>query len=213
METGLTHGLILTKSYTDEPVVPGLLSGLQSLKMHCEQPSLLIVIATEQVIDNCNKRICESDEKLDDLEETMGQHEYEDRPKGNPLEIDFLSTTSALNHISKRLAVDVLRLSTMQVALEKISQWKKEIADSQNLTKQTEGIGLTEKHSHGFRMIDEKIAYLTNHCRVLRLRGEHEEKRTRSLIRVVRNPFLKLEEALMRRGLPIYGPKGRKSEH
>ena len=143
----------------------------------------------------------------------MGQHEYEDRLKGNPVDIDFLSTTSALNHISKRLAVDVLRLSTMQVALEKISQWKKEIADSQNLPKQAESIELAEEQSHGFRMIDEKIAYRTNHCRVLRLRGEYEEKRTRSLVQVVRNSFLKLEEALMRRGLPIYGPKGRKSEH
>lgn len=191
-QTRLTHGLLLAKSHDHIPVIPELLSGLQDQQMYCGQPLLLALLSTEQVIDSCNERINTADRKLNELEATMGQHEYDDRPKGNPLELNFLATTRALNHISRMVGVDVSRLGCVLVALEKILDWKKEIMESQIRSRDADNITTTEEVSNDFRMVDEKIAYLSGNCRVLIPRAELEEKRTRMLIQVVRSPLPKL---------------------
>jgi len=174
-------------------VTPRFLSDLENIGMRCEQPSLLALLAIEQVIDDCKERIRISNEKLGDLEEAMGQHEYEDRPKGNPLEIDFVAITSALNHTSKRLAVDVTRLGSVLIALDQISEWGKEISESQIKLSHAEDDAATKEFSNSCCMVDEKIAYLTDRCHILRLETDYLEKRTRSLIQVVRNHFLKMK--------------------
>jgi Mg2+ and Co2+ transporter CorA len=189
-ETRLTYGLLLTKSNTYSPVATRLLSSLYELKSCCDQPMLLALLSSEQVTDDCNERIRASEKKLSDLEETMGQHEYKDRPKGNPLNINFLATTSALNHISKRLAVDVCELGSVLIALEKISDWKKEITENREEHRKAGNAMVAE---NGYRMVEERITYLTDYCRVLGLEAEYEDKRTRSLIQVVRTHLLRLQ--------------------
>lgn len=181
----MTYALLLSTSHKYSPVVPRLLSSLEEQKTYCDQPMLLALLSTEQVIDDCNEKMGTSNEKLGDLEETMGQHEDEDRPKGNPLEINFVATTSALNHTSKALAVCVSRLGAVLIALERISEWKGRLVENQNDLKEVENAAAIEEISNSFCMIDDKIAHLTDRCCFLRLRAEYEEKRTRSLIQVV----------------------------
>jgi hypothetical protein len=186
-QTRLTHGLLLTKSVNNIPIVPQLLRSLQDQRMHCEQPLLLALLSTEQVIDSCSERLDTSDWKLNELEATMGQHEYDDRPQGNPLELDFLATTRALNHMSRMVGADVSRLGNILVALEKILDWGKEIMESQIRSRDGENITTTEEVTDGFCIVDEKIGYLADNCRALILRGEYEEKRAQALIQVVRS--------------------------
>jgi hypothetical protein len=181
----LTHALLLSIGRNCSSVVPRLLSSLQEQKTNCDQPMLLVLLSTEQVIDDFHERIGTSDEKLGDIEEAMGQHEDNDRLKGNPLEIDFVATTSALNHISKMLANHVSRLASVLIALERISEWKEGLVENQSDPKGAENVAAIEEISNSICMADEKIAYLTDRCCFLRLRAEYEEKRTRSLIQVV----------------------------
>jgi hypothetical protein len=192
-QTRLTHGLVLTKSVNNIPIVPQLLRGLQNLRMHCEQPLLLAFLSTEQVIDSCIERLDTSDWKLNKLEATMGQHEYDDRPHGNPLELDFLETPRALNHIIRTAGADVSRLGSILVALEKMLDWGKEIMESQTGARDGENIITTEEVHHGFCIFDEKIIYLADNCRALIFRGEYEEKRARALIQVVSIALSKLQ--------------------
>jgi hypothetical protein len=114
-ETRLTHGLLLTKNLNNIPFVPQFFSGLQNQQMHCELPLLLALISTEQVIDTCIERLDTSDGKLNELEATMGQHEYDHRPKGNPLELDFLAMTRALNHVGRMVGADLSRLNSILI--------------------------------------------------------------------------------------------------
>jgi hypothetical protein len=153
---------------------------------------LLALLSSEQAIEYCNDRLSVSEKRLSELEETMGQHEYADRPKGDPLKIKFVPTTSALNHISKRLAVDVCDLRSVIIALEKISDWKKEIVENEEPPKMNNS-SVAEEVSNSNRMVEEKIVYLTDYCRVLGFEAEFEEKRTRSLIQAVRPHLLRLQ--------------------
>jgi hypothetical protein len=190
-QTRLIHGLLLTKSLNNIPIVPQLLSGFPNQQIHYEQPLLLALLSTEQVINSCSERLNNSDWKLNELEAKMGQHEYDDRPIGSPLELDFLATTRALNHIGREVGVDVARLSCMLVALEKILYWGKEIMESQTTSRDEENITTTEEVVDGFCIVDEKIGYLADYCRALIPRAEYEEKRARMLIQVVRSTLSK----------------------
>ena len=62
----------------------------------------------------------------------MGQHEYADRPRGNPLELDFLATTTGLNCIGKTICVDVICVSCIADTLERLLEWKAEIAQARS---------------------------------------------------------------------------------
>jgi hypothetical protein len=181
----LTYALLLSTGRKYSSIVPRLLSGLQEQKTYCDQPMLLALLSTEQVIDDCLERISTSDEKLGNLEEAMGQHEDDDRLKGNLSKINFVATTSALNHISKTLAVYISRLSSVLIALERISEWKERLVENQSNPKEADNVAAIEEISNSFRIFDEKIDSLTDRCCFLRRRAEYEEKRTRSLIQVV----------------------------
>jgi hypothetical protein len=120
---------------------------------------------------------------MNDLEETMGQHEYSDRRIGNPLEMDFTAVTRKLNHISKRAGVDSLSLGFLILTLETVESW----SDA------TKGEGRED-----FRWIEaaaclemnEKITWLKVTCRSLSLMTEYEEKRAKMLIQVVCSPII-----------------------
>jgi hypothetical protein len=192
-ETRLTHSLLLTKSLDNIPFVSQFFSGLQNQQMHCELPLLLALMSTEQIIDTCIERLDTSDGTLNELEATMGQHEYDHRPKGNPLELDFLATTRALNHVGRMVGADVSRLNSILIVLGKILDWGKEIIESQIRYRDGENITTTEEVTDGFCIANEKIDYLADSCRALILRGEYEEKRAQALIQVVRSILSKLQ--------------------
>jgi hypothetical protein len=192
-ETRLTHSLLLTKDLNNIPFVSQFFSSLQHQQMHCELPLLLALMSTEQMIDTCIERLDTSDGKLNELEATMGQHEYDHLPKGNPLELDFLATTRALNHVGRMVGADVSRLNSILIVLGKILDWGKEIIESQIRYRDGENIATTEEVTDGFRIANEKIDYLADSCRSLIFRGEYEEKRARALIQVVRSILSKLQ--------------------
>ncbi|CZR70210.1 uncharacterized protein PAC_20111, partial [Phialocephala subalpina] len=170
-KTNVTHGLILSKTRGFENLP--LLKRLRDEQLYCDQPLLLPLLAVELVIESCFERLHISDLKINDLQDGMGQHEYDDHPVGSPLELDFLATTRALNHVGKRVGVDSIRLGAAIIALENMKSWGIE------MTKQS-----VEKEEVA-STIDEKMTYLADTCRVLQLEAEYEEKRTGALIQVV----------------------------
>ncbi len=133
----------------------------------------------------------------------MGQHEYEGRPKGNPMEMDFVEETTHLNYISKRVSVDEMRVGMLLVGLKSVGGWSAapEAQDSEDedqyedLNSVVNGNSTTRKDKGrreivGEKEIQEKIAHLRDCCRALLLMASYEEKRTKTLIQVVCHSFL-----------------------
>lgn len=120
--------------------------------------------------------------EVNELEELMGQHEYSDRRRGNPFELDFTAATRKLNHVSKVTGVDALNTEFMMLAFETIDAWMINI--TRDGAEGTDIIGVTTCVK-----MQEKIIWLTDSCRSLLLLAEYEEKRTRTLIQVVRMPY------------------------
>jgi hypothetical protein len=70
------------------------------------------------------------------------------------LEIDFVATTSALNHISKTLANHVLRLASVLIALERISEWKEGLVENQSDPKEAGNVAAIKGISNNICMVD-----------------------------------------------------------
>lgn len=121
----------------------------------------------------------------------MGQHEYEYRRRGNPLELDFLATTRTLNFWGKRVAVDVVRLKCQILALEKMREWEKmtvmQVRDElRNKGGRREVGSVAGSLEVGTQTsVAERIEYLKDTCDVLLYEAEYEDKRVRALIQVV----------------------------
>jgi len=180
LKTGITYGIILIR---DAPyVLPPLLARLTSYQTDLDtifHPLLLPVLAIEREIERTSRRLHGSDSDINELEQLMGQHEYADRPRGNPLDLDFTAATRKLNYISKTTGVDALNLGYLMLTFETIELW--------NTNKERGG----EEDSKGFdiatcRKMKEKITWLKDSCRSLLLLAEYEDKRTKTLIQVVR---------------------------
>ena len=145
-----------------------------------DQPLLVPLLLAEIALDNCQRRLGRSEEALDELEETMGQHEYHNRPRRNPPDMDFVSSARKLNFIGNDVAKDVARLQSFTSVLKKIVEFK-----GGNLQENNCG----EEALKGNWVLDDKLAYLFDVCRVLQTQSEYEEKRIYILTQVVRPPF------------------------
>jgi hypothetical protein len=111
----------------------------------------------------------------------MGQHEYEGRPLGNPLEMDFTSKTRKLNYLSKRVGVDILHLGYVKFSLENVESWSKSSICG---GKESDGVG--EPICHAMK---ERTTLMKEDCRSLLLLAEYEEKRMKILIQAVCFPI------------------------
>jgi hypothetical protein len=124
----------------------------------------------------------------------MGQHEYENTPRGSPLEIDFTTTTRKLNFINKRVGVDTFNLGCVLLALETVKSWGNEnwkrIVSKENEERNSE--------------MKQKICNITDSCRSLLLLADYEEKRTKTLIQVVPCPSKKKVLQLETKGNQVY---------
>lgn len=181
-ESKVTYGLLLRQS--DNNIIPPLLRRLDSQKSHCQQPLLMAVLSIEHVVDFCNERLEECSANLLRLEPGMGHHEFPSMPRGNPLELDFLAATRTLNSITNKVGVDIARLGSTLLALDNILAWGKDI-EQVNSTE----CGFPKGSSTGLewsQVMDEKIAYLADTCRILLLGAEYLQKRAQTLIQVVR---------------------------
>jgi hypothetical protein len=115
--TKLTYGLLLSRTSHHE--FHKLIQGLKQREIYCQHPLIVVVLVAELIV-NTIAGLCEGvNRRLNVLEETMGQHEYANRPKGDPLELKFEETTSSPNFIGRTLAVQRMRLGSTLRNLEK----------------------------------------------------------------------------------------------
>jgi hypothetical protein len=190
--------------------------------MYCQHPLLVAVLVAELVVSTIAMLIEGVNRRLNELEETMGQHEYTNRPKGDPLELKFEETTSRLNFIGRTLAVQRLRVGSTLRNLEKILQEAKDLSNEGENGPETSPHADLPRTLDDFRMINELVTYQTDACQQLLLRLEYQEKRNQLLIGVVRKPNLRHRHSIEeegrtdfgnRIGIPIHGPKRLKSQH
>src|SRR5438046_1246695 len=87
----LMHGLAIVRPGLK--MIPFVRSLIDSFEQHCSQPLLLPVLLVEPLVSDRYMRMNRHHQKLDDMEAQTGQHEYSRVPSGNPLELDFISTT------------------------------------------------------------------------------------------------------------------------
>ena len=108
----------------------------------------------------------------------MGQHEYKSLPVGNPLEMDFTAVTRKLNHIGKRVSVDILNLEFLKLSLDAVETWRMEINSVREAPlEEIDGLARTT--------MKEKTRLMREDCRSLVLLAQYEEKRVRNLIQAV----------------------------
>jgi hypothetical protein len=179
----LTHGLLLAKSNDHE--FPRLTRGLEDSQIYCEHPLVVPALIAELVIDVCSEKVNLSDLTLNNLEESMGQHPYMNRPIGNPLELDFISTTRQINFESRKLGLDTARLRGVLLAIEMIlGETEKTRSNLRPIESET--TTSLPAGPDGFCIMDDIIANLVNSCKNTLTRVEYETKRTQTLISVVR---------------------------
>jgi len=184
--TRITHGLLLSK--TREHEIPQLIEELKEEQDCCKQPLFLSLLVTEVSLDACAERIQFSDLRLNDLERKMGQHEFANWEKGNPLEIDFESTTGSLNFLIKWLAVQDMRLEGVILALDEIIHDTKEIAEEDKSGIGTSRLPQPQTPAYdSLRMMSELAAYQVNACKNLLLRSKYDSERAKAFTQVVRS--------------------------
>jgi hypothetical protein len=178
--TNLTHCLLLfkTKQFHTSPLLD-LFNTPNSIQHSPAQPLLLPLLALEFEVRKYKNRLVTSDRRINDLQDSMGQHEYGDRPLGNPLEADFVAVTRALNYVGKRISLSAQHFGNVLLALESLEGFEVHVKKQR---------GEEEEESEGSYMIEEKIEELKSECRSLLLMAEYEEKRTGTLIQVVGYP-------------------------
>jgi hypothetical protein len=164
-----------------------LLSNIRASESYgCEQPSLLLALASELMIYFSVDRLDSYDLNVKDLEE-ITQQEYGRRARGNPLELDFAGNTRRINHVTTRIAADISILESMLLALERIAEWKIEIEKQRfNGNKLSPGPSSPEEIDIGSSIVDEKIADLKDTCHLQLSVAKYQEKRISALIQAVK---------------------------
>jgi hypothetical protein len=145
----------------------------------------MAALTSEVIVNASDSYITRTDVILNNLELKMGQHDFNNRPRANPLELDFIEATRALNASSKDLGAEGMRLGSVRVALDLIHPTTREIGkDAQHQPNEPRALIET------IARIEEMVAYLNNACQVNLLRIEYETKRAQTLIAVVSHIIL-----------------------
>jgi hypothetical protein len=187
-ETRLTHGLLLAMTNKRQEI-PRLIKGLKDRHIYCEQPLILAALVAELVIDSCAVKIELADGDLNALEEESGLHGYDNRPRGNPLEMDFLKAIQVLHFANRTLGLDTIRLQFLLPSLMQIMDETKKIAAQEN--DRSRGVGKSGTAllvSDGCGMIEELVGYLKSDCKNQLLRAKFQENRIQTQLTVVSNP-------------------------
>jgi hypothetical protein len=147
----------------------------------------------EFAIDTYGQQIETCETEVRRLEQVMGQHEWDNIPIGNPLELDYIATTRRLNFLVRTLAVESMRLEGTLLTLECLAIYAKDITSGDmGSTERDSGTNKTRqiKTHEGSNAIEEKVAYLQNACQVNMVRAGWHTKRVQALIQVVSSIFL-----------------------
>ena len=195
----MTTGLLLSK--TPELKIPELIEHLKISPLASSQPLYLAALITEVVVDSSNDRISPFVLSLKKLEEDMGQHEYSNIRRGDPLKLDLMKATRRLNFFVRNFTIEIMRLGSILLTLEQIQQHRAYIGSSREPRKVEIDID-TLGEDVGEQM-DEKIAYLKNACQNTLLRAEFQLQLAQSLIQVVSLHPLALNY-INSQGIPLY---------
>ena len=192
-ETRITHGLLLAMRKKDAKI-PRLLEGMRDRVMHCEQPLILAALVAELVIDSVAAKIELANEDLNDLEEESGLHRYDNRRRGNPLEMDFMRAIQILHFLNRTLGLDSIRLQFIFPSLMLIMKETKKIAaQEQDQSRDLGSISAGVIASDGIRMVEELVEYLKCYCKNQLLRARFQDNRIQTQLTVVSEPISDIE--------------------
>lgn len=107
--------------------IPRLLEGMRDRVMHRQQPLILVALVAGLVIDSVAAKIELANEDLNDLEEDGGLHGYDNRRRGNLLEMDFMKAIQILHFLNRTLGLDAVRLQFIFPSLMRIIKETKKI--------------------------------------------------------------------------------------
>ncbi|KAF8856034.1 hypothetical protein BDZ45DRAFT_675834 [Acephala macrosclerotiorum] len=169
--TKVSHALLLSK--TMDHSYDLLIQQLKSFQEHIAHPLLLPVLLSELCLVSSSAHIEIGNDRLNELEETMGQHQWINRPLGDPLKLDFISTTRTLNFTARTLGVEKMRIQGILLTLSNI------LLEVENLHT------LDPQEANTYTWMKETLAYHTNTAQNLVLRTEYEEKRVQTQLAVV----------------------------
>jgi hypothetical protein len=206
-KTHVTHGLLLAMT-TKGQDIPKLLERLENKRMYCEQSLSLAALAAELVIDLCAAKIDLVDGDLNALEEESGLHGYDNRPRGNPLDMEFMRAIQILHFSNRTLGIDTMRLQFIIPTLKKIRVESSKIAADQ--LDQSKVGGLTKDPvfiSDGLRMMEEVVDYLEDYCYNQLLRARFQENRIQTQLTVVIYLDNICKALLISLGFPFNGSK------
>lgn len=165
--TKIAHAILLSK--TRHHIFTDLLSSLKSLNsLAWSQPLLLPVILTEHTLLASEKRIDNTEWKLNRSDEDLVLHDFIINPEGDIADIDGVKMTKKLNTIREAVTREQLRINAASLALEAIARYTDMI-----------------KGFQGDLLIEEMIEHNIDACKNLLLRIEYQEKRVQSQTTVV----------------------------
>ena len=177
LKSRLTSVLLLTQTYYHD--VGGITEMLRFRRYRrlSLQPMLVPFMVATSISGIHALKINRSNQRLNHMEEKLGQHTYDERPSGDPLETDFVWATTQLNSNSFSLGVNESRLDTLVFALQKMHEYNSKI------------VSLSERSDvlQGIPDLDDMIEHLLNYASNLRFRNSSEQKRTQTHLAVVFN--------------------------
>jgi hypothetical protein len=144
----------------------------------------------------------ECDMTLHKLEKELGQHEYKNiRPNNDPLQVDFMYATRRLNFMSRKTALEVLRLKSTMETVEWIEDWAKEMKSRKSSKNRPKAEDNHVVHDDGEKEHDDEgdddddglaeiLPWLRNSCKVNLHCAEFIKIRKDALIQVVGSPFI-----------------------
>lgn len=190
MKTNLTYAFMVIRRRSR--VAEIMMSRLRETEAMLYHPLGMPLQLAEISVEDSQVHLSDVHAHLDELEESMGQHEYTGRPVGNPLELVFLATTRTLNSIGHKIAFDMLRLRELLLAFEKMSSCVFEPADLKPILDGKQQIDAPQVgrtlQINGSAVVTQRLNFLRDSCTVFLLEAEYEEKRVRALIQVVSIP-------------------------
>jgi hypothetical protein len=179
-ETNVSTGLAVIRSGLD--IVQAINRGIEAFGNPGTDPLLLPLIFLDKEVRMLVDRMRMHHKKLDDLENSAGQHEYNNVPLGNPLELDFVSTTRRLNFIGCGLSFDLVRIKCILLAFEQITHWRLSLASSRSYDHDSKDQSI---NNDSCVILTSRVEYLENTCRVLILEAESEQSRVHALSQAV----------------------------
>jgi hypothetical protein len=154
------------------------------MDLYCIQPLLIPAVWAEFLVSEIYADLNTQHPKLGQLQTPAGQHKYPNVLSGDPLELDFVSSSRSLNFVSNEVAICVLRLKCVLSALDQMVEWERGFQRKSATDHRTE----TELYSalaEGGTITIAKIAYLKDTCNVLLFEAECEGKRVQALSQAV----------------------------